>query len=269
MKYKIACLQLTSSNHLDENIRTVWTMVEEAVKGGPSLIATPENTYFMRGSDSDAIPEHTMDNHPGLQSASALAKRHGVPILIGSVMVAASGGKHFNRSVLINASGEIAAFYDKIHLFDAEVGDGPAYQESARVEGGATARIAELGDRKIGMTVCYDLRFPYLFRDLAHRGAEIIAVPAAFTVPTGEAHWHVLLRARAIENGCFIIAPAQCGTHSGGRKTYGHTLIIGPWGNIIAEGGNEPGIITAEIDPDEIKAVRGKLPSLKHTRNYD
>lgn len=244
-------------------------MIEEAAAASPSLIATPENTYFMRGSDAEAIPEYTMETHPGLQSAGALAKRHGVPILIGSVMVSASEGKYYNRSVLIDASGEITAYYDKIHLFDTKVGDGPAYQESARVQGGAAACFAGLRDTRLGMTVCYDLRFPYLYRDLAQRGAEIIAVPAAFTVPTGEAHWHVLLRARAIENGCFIIAPAQCGTHPDGRKTYGHTLIVGPWGNVLAEGEDKPGIIVAEIDLDEVSAVRRKLPSLSHTRAYD
>jgi len=173
-----------------------------------------------------------------------------------------------NRSFLIGPKGEIAARYDKIHRFDVQLSETNVHRESRDFTAGDSAVVATLGDTRLGMTVCYDVRFPHLHRDLAKAGAEILTIPAAFNSVSGAAHWHVLLRARAIETGCFVIAPAQCGTHQDGRKTFGHSLIISPWGAIIAEAGDEPGVISAELDLDEVAAARAKIPALMHDMPY-
>jgi predicted amidohydrolase len=177
-------------------------------------------------------------------------------------------GKSANRSFLIAPSGEIAARYDKIHMFDVDIGDGQTYRESDIYQPGRNAVVADLPNARLGMTVCYDVRFGRLFRSLAQAGAEIFCVPAAFTKVSGAAHWHVLLRARAIENGAFVMAAGQCGTHPDGRQTYGHSLIIGPWGEIIAEAGEEPGVIMADLDLDQVVAARSRIPALRHDRDY-
>jgi predicted amidohydrolase len=197
-----------------------------------------------------------------------LAEELGIWLLVGSLAVKVSEGKTANRSYLIGPNGRIAARYDKIHLFDVNLPSGESYRESNTVAPGADAVVATLPFARVGLSVCYDLRFPHLYRALAKHGAEILTVPSAFTETTGKAHWHVLLRARAIENGCFVMAPAQGGTHANGRKTYGHSLIVGPWGDILAEAGTDPGIIAAELDLGEIADVRGRLPSLHHDRPF-
>jgi len=175
-------------------------------------------------------------------------------------------GKFANRSVLISSAGEIVATYDKVHMFDVDLDGGESYRESKHYEPGTALNLAETPWAPIGMSICYDIRFPHLYRRLAQAGAKILTVPAAFTRPTGEAHWHVLLRARAIENGCFVLAPGQCGQHEDGRKTYGHSLAVDPWGYVIADGGEETDITLAEIDLDLVDKARGKVPSLKHDR---
>lgn len=268
MTHRITCLQMTSTNDVAANVAMVERMIAEAAKEKPSLIATPENTFFMRSKDTDTVPSFPMEEHPGVVMACAAAKKLSTSILIGSLFAPAGEAKFFNRSVFIDSNGSIASCYDKIHLFDAQLGEGNCYQESIRVAYGNQMKTIDLGWTKLGMTICYDLRFPQLFRDLARTGVSLISAPAAFTVPTGEAHWHVLLRARAIETGAFVIAPAQCGTHPGGRQTYGHSLIIDPWGKILAEGGTEPSIISAEIDLGQVEATRARLPSLQHAREY-
>lgn len=268
MKYRISCLQMTSTNDVAHNVTMVERMMRDGSKEKPSLIATPENTFFMRSLDTDTVPSFPMEEHPGVIMSQRVAKETGTAILIGSLFAPAGAQKFFNRSVLIDRGGSIAAYYDKIHLFDAEIGEGQHYQESARVMHGSVMKLADSGFAMLGMTICYDLRFTSLYRDLALAGANVIAVPAAFTVPTGEAHWHVLLRARAIETGAFVIAPAQCGTHPGGRQTYGHSLIVDPWGKILADGGAKPRIVTAEIDLAQVEATRKRLPSLHHAREY-
>jgi predicted amidohydrolase len=179
-----------------------------------------------------------------------------------------SDTKTANRSFLIGPDGRIAARYDKIHLFDVNLPSGETYRESNTVAPGDDAVVANLPWARVGLSVCYDLRFPQLYRTLAKAGAEILTVPSAFTETTGKAHWHVLLRARAIENACFVMAPAQGGEHANGRRTYGHSLIVGPWGDIIAEGGIDPGIVAAELDLGEIAAARGRVPALNHDRPY-
>jgi predicted amidohydrolase len=205
---------------------------------------------------------------PGLAAFRSLAKELGVTLLIGSLAIRAEQGKCANRSFLIGPDGAVVATYDKIHMFDVQLNATNVYRESDSYAAGASAIVADLPVGRLGLTVCYDVRFPDLFRQLAIAGAKVIAVPAAFTKITGEAHWHILLRARAIETGCYIIAPAQGGKHQDGRETYGHSIIIDPWGGILAEGGTEPGVISATLDLAMVDAVRGKIPSLRHVRPF-
>jgi len=209
-----------------------------------------------------------MAEHKAVLRMQTLATELGIWLLF-CVAVKNDAQKLFNRSLMVDPHGRIIAQYDKIHLFDVDVPGGESHRESDNFDGGSKAILAELPATKLGMTICYDLRFPHLFRKLAKAGAEIIAVPSAFTYKTGEAHWHILLRARAIENSCFIIAPAQCGRHPSGRQTYGHSLIIDPWGKILAEGAEaEEGIITAEIDLEQVGKIRTSLPSLSADRSF-
>ena len=190
-------------------------------------------------------------------------------MLAGSLAVRLPDGRVANRSVLFDKEGRVAARYDKIHLFDVDLGNGESYRESATIAPGDRAVIAKTPWGPIGLTVCYDLRFPHLYRTLAQRGANFIAIPAAFTRTTGQAHWHVLQRARAIETGCYVFAPGQCGTHAEDRQTYGHSLIVDPWGAVLADGGEQVGIITARIDPAQVAAARRKIPALTHDRPFD
>ncbi len=265
---KVACIQLTSSADLLENIAKVEGMVSRAVVQGAQLITTPENTFLIEESGKNRV-FYTQNEHPAVKASAEMARKYKVWLLIGSVAIAANNEKLYNRSLLFNPHGEIVVQYDKIHLFDVDVGDGQTYRESARFMAGDKAVIAETPWGKLGMTICYDVRFPQLYRALAKAGVGIITVPAAFTQVTGEAHWHVLLRARAIETGCFIIAPAQTGIHAGNRKTYGHSLIIDPWGKVLADGDTDEGIIIADLDLAEVAKTRAKLPSLTHDREFN
>ena len=263
---------MTSGADMAANIAALRGFVGDAAAKGAQFLATPENTFLMEAPGAPRTL-FTQEAHPGVAAAAEMAKQYGVWLLIGSVAIQDSGfrmqdsGKTYNRSLLFNPAGEVVAAYDKIHLFDVDIGDGQSYKESAKVMPGGKAVVAPL-PAAIGMTICYDIRFPHLYRALAKAGAEIIAIPAAFTQTTGEAHWHVLNRVRAIENGCFVIAPAQTGTHPGGRKTFGHSLIIDPWGRVLADGGTAPGVVMAELDMAEVAKVRAKLPSLMHDRDY-
>lgn len=199
------------------------------------------------------------------------ARAHGVWVLIGSVVVQSeeTPGKLANRSFLINDQGAIVATYDKMHLFDVDVGNGDVYRESDTYQGGTELTLASTPWGPLGMTVCYDLRFPHVYRDLAKAGAVMLTVPSAFTRPTGAAHWHALLRARAIETGAFVLAPAQTGEHSGGRKTYGHSVAINPWGEALADGGVEVGVTYVDINPAEVASARTRIPALKHDKEYE
>lgn len=265
MKFSIACIQLTSGTDMMANIATVADLAARAAGQGAQLVALPENVFLMRDPADKASHElFTYEQHPGVKAASEMARQNKVWLLVGSVAVAAQDGKCLNRSLLFNPTGERAAHYDKIHLFDVTLAGGEVYAESSRFLPGDKAVLTQMGDIKLGMTVCYDVRFPHLYRALAKAGTQIIAVPSAFTQTTGEAHWHVLLRARAIENGCYIIAPAQVGTHPGGRKTYGHALIVDPWGRVLADAGTDEGFIMAEVDVDLSHQTRTSLPSLSH-----
>jgi deaminated glutathione amidase len=265
----VSCIQLTTTNDMEANIAEVERLVRLAASQGAEFITTPENCFYMRASDADAVPLFPMHQHPGLLKMQDVARELGVWILIGSLFVPSTTEERwFNRAVLLNASGHIVAHYNKIHLFDASFGENRFYRESARICPGDQVTVADMPWGKLGMTICYDVRFPHLYRDLAKAGVEMLAIPAAFARVTGEAHWHVLLRARAIENGAFVIAPAQCGEHPGNKRTFGHAMIIDPWGTIIAEAGEEPCVITATLDINRVREVRASLPTLQHDRHY-
>lgn len=266
---RVACVQLRSGEDVAENTAAAIDLIRRAAGAGATFIATPENTGLM-APDAGAKFERTFSeaDDPALPQFRSLAAELGVSLVIGSLAIKVGTTKTANRSFLIAADGCIAARYDKIHLYDVELPGGERYCESRTVAGGDEAVFADLPFGRIGMTVCYDLRFPHLYRALAQAGACLFTVPAAFTATTGRAHWHTLLRARAIENGAFVMAPAQGGSHPGGRQTFGHSLIISPWGEILAEADTEPGIIVADIDPAQSAAVRAQIPSLRHDRAF-
>lgn len=268
--FTAACVQVNAGNDRSHNIETAVRLIGEAASAGADLVAMPENVALMPASGAEAKQHAAMEaDHPALAPFQQAARDRGVWLLAGSIGVAAGDGRVLNRSLLIAPDGKVTARYDKIHLFDADPGDAVPYQESNTYRPGGAAVVAELPWLKLGMTICYDVRFPYLYRALANAGAGMLAVPSAFTETTGRDHWHVLLRARAIETGCFVIAPAQCGSHPGGRRTYGHSLIIDPWGTVLAEADDQPGFISAVIDPALVAQARGRIPSLDHDRDYD
>ncbi|HEY2007493.1 MAG TPA: carbon-nitrogen hydrolase family protein [Rhizomicrobium sp.] len=267
--FKAACVQLRSSDDVAENIAETSRLVREAASSGAQFIATPENTTLMAPDGGAKLANSYDEAHdPALPVFSALAKDLKVWLLIGSLAIKVGDRKTANRSFLFAPDGRITMRYSKIHLFDVELASGETYRESNTVEGGDKAVVADTDFGLIGLSICYDLRFPQLYRRLAQKGAFLFTVPSAFTVPTGEAHWNVLLRARAIENGAFVIAPAQGGTHANGRKTYGHSLIVAPWGEVLAEAGTEPGVILADIDPALSALARARVPNLQHDRAF-
>jgi deaminated glutathione amidase len=268
-RIKVACIQLRSGDDVHENIAMASELIRAAHKDGARFIATPENTTLMAADGGAKLEKSFAEkDDPAIPAFSALANELDIWLLAGSLAIKLDGGKTANRSYLFGPDGSVEARYDKIHLFDVDLPSGESYRESRTVSAGADAVVVSLPWGRLGLTVCYDLRFPQLYRTLAKAGAEILTVPSAFTETTGKAHWHVLLQSRAIENGCFVVAPAQGGTHANGRKTYGHSLIVGPWGNILAEGGVDPGVVAAEIDLGEIATVRSRLPALHHDRPY-
>ncbi|HWY15135.1 MAG TPA: carbon-nitrogen hydrolase family protein [Rhizomicrobium sp.] len=268
-RFRAACVQLRSSDDAAENVREASAWIREAAAAGAEFVATPENTTLM-APDGGAKLElsHTENLDPALPAFRALAQELSIWLLIGSLPIRVSATKTANRSFLINPGGTITARYDKIFLFDVDLPSGEQYRESNTVAGGGAAILAETPWGKLGLSICYDLRFPQLYRRLAQDGAFSFAVPSAFTETTGKAHWHVLLRARAIENAAFVIAPAQGGLHANGRRTFGHSLIVSPWGEILGDGGVDPGIVLAEIDPAASADARARIPSLSHDRDF-
>jgi predicted amidohydrolase len=261
----VACVQVNAGPEIAPNLAQAETLIRAAAAQGANLVALPENVSLMT-ADRDRLFAQAFreEEHPAIPCFSRLARETGAWILGGTLGVKVESDRLANRSYLFNAKGGIAAAYDKIHMFDVDLDHGESYRESSIFRPGNRAVAAETPWGLLGMTVCYDVRFPHLYRALARAGARIIAVPAAFTAQTGAAHWHVLLRARAIETGAFIIAPAQCGTHDGGRATYGHSLIVNPWGRIVAEARTEPCIVAATLDGAEVDEARRKIPSLRH-----
>lgn len=265
-------VQLNSGDDPAANLPEILGYISAAAAGGATFIATPEVSNIVSSSRShQRALLKTEAQDETLAALCAQTAALGVWLLVGSLALLSDtpGEARFaNRSLLINPEGRVVARYDKIHMFDVDLDGGETYRESAGFAPGRRAVLAKTEIGQIGMTVCYDMRFASLYRALAKAGAEIITAPAAFTVPTGRAHWHVLLRARAIETGAFIIAPAQCGQHVG-RKTYGHSLVVNPWGEVIAEAGETPGVTFADIDLNQVKAARARIPSLAHDRAFE
>ena len=269
-------VQLNVSDDVAENLAATIAFVRQAAAAGAGFVLTPECSNIL-SSNRDlmrtALRHEDVDQT--LAALRAEAAQLGIWLLIGSlgVLTHDADGRFANRSFLISPTGDIAARYDKIHMFDVNVSETEVYRESAAYRPGGQAVLAEAGFAKIGMAVCYDLRFPHLFRALAQAGAQILTVPAAFNHITGAAHWEVLLRARAIETGCFVLAPAQCGTHAEGgqpgkRRTYGHSLAVAPWGEVLADGGTEPGVTLVDLDLTEVARARARVPSLSHDRGF-
>jgi deaminated glutathione amidase len=268
--FRVGLIQMRSAREPSVNTDAAAALIGEARTGGADYVLTPEMTNIMELSReklfSTIVPE---ENDASLATFRELARALGIYVHVGSLAVKVSPDKAANRSFLIDRRGDIVARYDKIHMFDVDLANGERYRESRSYRAGELAVVADLPWGRLGLTVCYDLRFPALYRALAEAGASFLAIPSAFTRQTGEAHWHVLMRARAIENGCFVLAAAQGGRHENGRDTFGHSLAVDPWGRIIAEGGIEPGVVFADIDPAEVSAARAKVPSLQHGRRFE
>ncbi|MEH6742388.1 carbon-nitrogen hydrolase family protein [Hyphomonas sp.] len=262
---RVACVQMRSGVEIAPNIAVASDLIRDAAGQGAQLVATPEMTNLLDIRPGKARPKIVPEaDDQTLAAMRALATELGIWVLVGSIAVTLEGEDRLaNRSVLVAPDGSVRARYDKIHMFDVEVGDGQSYRESRAYRPGERAVLAETEFGKLGMTICYDVRFPHLYRKLAQAGAGILTIPAAFTRVTGEAHWHVLVRARAIETGSFVIAPAQGGQHEDGRETFGHSLIVSPWGEVLAEkADDEPGVILADLDLDAVAKARRRIPSL-------
>jgi predicted amidohydrolase len=259
---------MTSRADVEENLKTVERLVGNAVDDGARLVLIPECFAFLGPEDGKlAIAETLPDGGPILKRCAALAKKHGVELVLGGFWERApSGNKVRNSCVHLHADGSTGAIYRKIHLFDVDLPDGTKLEESATVEPGSELLVTESVAGPLGLSVCYDVRFPELYRGLVDRGAKILAVPAAFTLMTGKDHWHVLLRARAIESQSYVLAAAQAGRHNEKRVSYGHALIADPWGTVLAECGEGEGVAVATIDLDVVDRVRRSLPSLAHRR---
>lgn len=266
-KFTAACVQMRTGKDLDQNMEAAAALIREAAARGAQFIATPETTSLME-LGAKKLFANIVDEKDDrtLKAFQSLAAELDVHLLIGSLAVRVAADKAANRSFLISPQGNITSRYDKIHMFDVDLGNGEAYRESKNYQPGDKAVLATLPWGKIGLTVCYDLRFPHLYRQLAHAGAAFLTVPSAFTQKTGEAHWEVLLRARAIETGCFVFAPAQGGTHENGRETFGHSMIVDPWGEVLVQADQDPCVVMAEIDLAKVHEARAKVPSLTHDR---
>ena len=268
--FMVGLVQLRSGLDPVVNLDAAVRLIEEAKAAGADYVLTPEMTNIMelkRERLFAAIVEEEADK--SLAAFRERARKLAIHLHVGSLAIKLAGERAANRSFLIGREGEIIARYDKIHMFDVDLANGESYRESNNFRPGELAVAADLPWGRLGLTICYDLRFPSLYRALAEAGSSFLSIPAAFTRQTGEAHWHVLVRARAIENGCFVFAAAQGGAHQNGRETYGHSLIVDPWGRILAEGGIEPGVVLAKIDPAAVAVARGRVPSLQHGRRFE
>jgi predicted amidohydrolase len=268
-KFIAAMVQARTKLSPDENVKEIGALIREAKAKGAAYVQTPEMTNLLAANRDQLFKTIADEEHDAsLKSFRGLARELKIYLHIGSMAIRATPDRAANRAFLIDPNGEIIARYDKIHMFDVNLANGESYRESNNYQPGDTAALADLPWGRIGLTICYDMRFPSLYRALAESGASFLTMPSAFTKPTGEAHWHVLLRSRAIENGAFVFAAAQGGVHESKRVTYGHSLIIDPWGEILAEGGVDPGVIVAEIDPAKVTDARTKIPSLQHGRRF-
>jgi predicted amidohydrolase len=265
MGLRVACVQLTASDDMAANIAAARALILAAHEAGADFVATPEATSLMENRRALLLAKtFAPEDDPALAVFRGLAAERALWLLIGGLPVKIAPDRLANRAYLLAPDGRVAASYDKIHMFDVDLPGGESYRESATYQPGTRAVTADLPWGRLGLSICYDLRFPHLYRALAKAGAALIAVPSAFTRQTGAAHWHVLLRARAIETGCFVLAPAQCGLHANGRETFGHSLIVSPWGEVLADGGHAPGFVLAELDLEAVAAARRAIPSLRH-----
>ena len=269
-KFKAGLIQMRSGITPAANVDTASRLIAEAKAAGADYVQTPEMTNIMevkRDRLFETIREE--ENDPSLAAFRDLAKTHGLYVHVGSLAIKLLPDRAANRGFVIDPTGEIVARYDKIHMFDVDLGNGESYRESRTYRPGEIAITADLPWGRLGVSICYDLRFPALYRALAEAGSTMLAIPSAFTKQTGEAHWNVLMRARAIETGCFVLAAAQGGKHENGRDTFGHSIVVDPWGRVLAEGGTEPGVVMAEIDPALIAEARSRVPSLDHGRRFE
>ena len=268
--FTVGLVQMRSGLDPAANLDAATKLIGEAKAGGADYVLTPEMTNIMEVRRerlfASIVAEET---DPSLAAFRQLARKLAIHLHVGSLAIKLPGERAANRSFLIDRDGEIVARYDKIHMFDVDLANGESYRESRTFRPGELAVAADLPWGRLGLTICYDLRFPALYRALAEGGSSMLAIPSAFTRQTGEAHWHVLVRARAIENGCFVFAAAQGGSHENGRETYGHSLVVDPWGRVLGEGGVEPGIVLAEVDLAAVAAARGRVPSLQHGRRFE
>ena len=267
--FKVALVQMRSAMEPKANLPAALAAIEEAKSAGADYVLTPEMTNIIAKRERLMATIVDEERDPTLAALREAARKHSLYIHIGSLAVKVSPERAANRSFLIDRRGDVVARYDKIHMFDVDLAGGESYRESHSYRPGDLAVVADLPWGRLGVTICYDLRFPALYRALAESGASFLSIPSAFTRPTGEAHWHVLMRARAIENGCFVFAAAQGGRHESGRESFGHSLIVDPWGQILAEGGTEPAVILADVDPAQVTAARSRIPSLHHGRRFE
>jgi len=270
LSFNAAMIQMRSGLDPAANLAVALDLIDQAKQAGADYVLTPEMTNILAARREQLFAKIVAEEQDvTLAALRDIARKLAIYVHIGSLAIKASPEKAANRSFLIDRRGDVAARYDKIHMFDVDLAGGESYRESNNYRPGELAMLADLPWGRLGLTVCYDLRFPALYRALAEAGASFLAIPSAFTRQTGEAHWHVLQRARAIENGCFVFAAAQGGEHENGRETYGHSLIVDPWGRILAEGGTEPGVVTAQIELSEVVAARSRIPSLHHGRRFE
>ncbi len=268
-KFAAACVQMQGTRSIDDNVEAAAAMIREAARLGADYVQTPEQTGIME-LDRVKLFEQITDEagDKALPVFRTLAAELGIWLHVGSLAIRLSDEQAANRAFVIAPDGEIAARYDKIHMFDVDLPNGETYRESRTYRPGSAAVVCDLPWARLGLSICYDIRFPYLYRALAGAGATVLSAPAAFTKVTGEAHWALLQRARAVENGAFVISAAQGGMHQNGRATYGHSMIVAPWGEVLAEAGTEPEVIVAEIDLARVDEARGRVPSLTHDRSF-
>ena len=269
--FTAACVQINASNDLDDNIARLGRMIRQARAAGADFITTPECAAMIEvGRENIRAKAFVEAAHPALDAFRGWAVETGAWLLAGSISVLLKDEERLaNRQYLIDPTGAIAARYDKIHMFDVDLPNGKSLRESNNYRPGAQAVLTPLPWCQLGLSICYDLRFPHLYRDLAKAGADVLVIPSAFMQVTGEAHWHVLMRARAIETGCFVIAAAQCGEHVTGRLSYGHSLIVAPWGEVLSDAGLDEGVSLAKIDLAAVGKARGHIPALAHDRDYE
>ncbi len=269
-RFRVGLVQMRSGRDVRENLLEAEAFIRDAAQKGAQFIQTPENTLLMEMETprlfEKIAPEDATEAIPHF---SGLARSLRIWLHIGSIAIKVGENRAINRAFLFAPDGQIALRYDKIHMFDVNLPSGETYRESSIYLPGRTAYVAQLPWGGLGVATCYDIRFPEQYKALAKAGAKFLTAPSAFTKVTGERHWHILLRARAIENGCFVFAAAQGGRHSNGRTTYGHSLVISPWGDILGEGGTEPGVVIADVDPAEVDVVRARIPALDHARDFD